>query len=331
MGKTACKLGTFFISIKYRMKRVLITGGFGLVGSAVQSVSLEHASQYEFIFVKSRDYDLSSMEQTKSMFEKYKPEFVIHLAECVGGLFKNMNYKVDMLERNLMMNFNVVKCCHEYGVEKLVACLSTCIFPDKTSYPINEDMLHDGAPHTSNDAYAYAKRMLEIHCQAYRENYGSNFVCVIPTNIYGANDNYSLEDGHVIPSLIHKCHNAKLANDKFVVRGTGTPLRQFIYSTDLARLLMWTLENVNRENIILSVSEIEEVPIEYVARLIARAFNYEQNIVFDASFADGQFKKTADNCKLMNRLGGAFNFTTIEKGIKSSVEWFVDNYETARK
>jgi GDP-L-fucose synthase len=242
-----------------------------------------------------------------------------------------MKYKVDMLERNLMMNFNVVKCCHEYGVEKLVACLSTCIFPDKTSYPINEDMLHDGPPHTSNDAYAYAKRMLEIHCQAYRENYGSNFVCVIPTNIYGPHDNYSLEDGHVIPSLIHKCHNAKLANDKFVVRGTGAPLRQFIYSTDLARLLMWTLENVNRENIILSVSEIEEVPIEYVARLIARAFNYEQHIVFDASFADGQFKKTADNCKLMQKLGGAFHFTTIEKGIKSSVEWFIDNYEQARK
>lgn len=313
------------------MKRVLITGGFGLVGSAMQAVSLECISQYEFIFVKSRDYDLSCMEQTKSMFEKYKPEFVIHLAACVGGLFKNMNNKVDMLERNLMMNFNVVKCCHEYSVEKLVACLSTCVFPDKTSYPINEDMLHDGPPHASNDAYAYAKRMLEIHCQAYRENYGSNFVCVIPTNIYGPHDNYSLEDGHVIPSLIHKCHNAKLMNQNFVVRGTGAPLRQFIYSTDLARLILWTLEKVNRENIILSVSEIEEVPIEHVARLIARAFNYEQHMVFDNSFADGQFKKTADNGKLMNMLKEDFQFTTIEDGIKSSVEWFIDNYDEARK
>ena len=330
-GAPACKLGAFFISIKYTMKRVLITGGFGLVGSAVQSVSLEHTSQYEFIFIKSRDYDLSNMEETMSMFEKYKPEFVIHLAACVGGLFKNMNCKVDMLERNLTMNFNVVKCCHDYGVEKLVACLSTCIFPDKTSYPINEDMLHDGPPHTSNDAYAYAKRILEIHCQAYRENYGSNFVCVIPTNIYGPHDNYSLEDGHVIPSLIHKCYNAKLSNDKFVVRGTGAPLRQFIYSVDLARLLMWTLEKVNRENIILSVSETNEVTIEYVARLIARAFNYEQHMVFDHSFADGQFKKTADNCKLMNLLESSFEFTPIEKGIKSSVEWFINNYDDARK
>jgi GDP-L-fucose synthase len=122
-----------------------------------------------------------------------------------------------------------------------------------------------------------------------------------------------------------------LANDKFVVRGTGAPLRQFIYSVDLARLLLWSLEKVNRENIILSVSETNEVTIEYVARLIARAFNYEQHMVFDHSFADGQFKKTADNCKLMNRLDGSFEFTPIEKGIKSSVEWFINNYDEARK
>ena len=315
------------------MKKLLVTGGSGLVGTAIQHVSLgfDYASQYEFIFIKSCDYDLSDIGQTKSMFEKYEPEYVIHLAACVGGLFKNMNHKVDMLERNLMINYNVVKCCHDYGVEKMVACLSTCIFPDKTSYPINESMLHDGPPHTSNDAYAYAKRMLEIHCQAYRENYGSNFVCVIPTNIYGPHDNYSLEDGHVIPSLIHKCHNAKLANENFVVKGTGAPLRQFIYSIDLAKLILWTLEKVNRENIILSVSEIQEVTIEYVARLIARAFNYESHMVFDNSFADGQYKKTADNCKLVNMLKDEFQFTTIEHGIKSSVEWFVDNYDEARK
>lgn len=312
------------------MKKVLVTGGFGLVGQGIQNISLAYKSKYQFIFVKSSDYDLSSMEQTKEMFSTILPDYVIHLAACVGGLFKNMNYKVDMLERNLMINYNVVKCCHSYKVEKLMACLSTCIFPDKTSYPINEDMLHDGPPHTSNDAYAYAKRMLEIHCQAYRENYGCNFVCVIPTNIYGPHDNYNLEDGHVIPSLIHKCYNAKLTNDDFVVRGTGAPLRQFIYSIDLAKLLVWTLERVDRENIILSVPEKDEVTIEYVARLIARAFHYEEHIVFDSSFADGQYKKTADNTKLMSRLGGVFSFTPIEEGIKSSVEWFINNYEEAR-
>ena len=110
-----------------------------------------------------------------------------------------------MLETNMAINMNVLKCCHKYRVKKVVSCLSTCIFPDKTSYPINEKMLHNGPPHHSNDAYAYAKRMLEVQSKAYREQYGCNFVCVIPTNIYGPRDNFSLEDGHVIPALIHRC------------------------------------------------------------------------------------------------------------------------------
>lgn len=284
-----------------------------------------------FIFVNSKDYDLSSWEDTTRMFEKYKPTHVIHLAACVGGLFKNMNNKVNMLERNLMMNYNVVKCCHQYQVTKLVACLSTCVFPDKTTYPIDESMLHNGPPHESNDSYAYAKRMLEIHCKAYRENYGCDFVCVIPTNIYGPRDNYSLEDGHVIPSLIHKCYLAKQKGCDFVVRGTGKPLRQFIYSLDLGKLLLWVLQNKTEPSIILSVSEKEEVTIEYVARLIASNFDYEDRIVFDSSFADGQYKKTADNSKLMEKLDNSFTFTTIEHGIKNSVAWFIDNYNQSRK
>jgi GDP-L-fucose synthase len=239
-----------------------------------------------------------------------------------------------MLEKNLLMNFNVVKCCHDYKVEKLVACLSTCIFPEKTTYPINEDMLHNGPPHTSNDAYAYAKRMLEIHCQAYRENYGDNFVCVIPTNIYGPHDNFNLEDGHVIPSLIHKCYLAKKNAEDFIVRGTGTPLRQFIYSEDLAELIMWTLDNYNDKSLILSVSEKEEVTIEHVARQIAKAFDYEDRIKFDSSFSDGQYKKTADNSRLVQALQEQslfFSFVNIDLGIEKSVKWFIDNYETARK
>jgi GDP-L-fucose synthase len=120
-----------------------------------------------------------------------------------------MNNKVEMLEKNLIINYNVVKCSHDYGIEKFIACLSTCIFPDNTTYPIKETTLHDGAPHDSNYAYAYAKRMLEIHCRTYREQFGDNFICVIPTNVYGPNDNFYLENGHVIPSLIHKCYLAK--------------------------------------------------------------------------------------------------------------------------
>jgi GDP-L-fucose synthase len=195
-------------------------------------------------------------------------------------------------------------------------------------------MLHNGAPHSSNDAYAYAKRMLEIHCKAYRENYGDNFVCVIPTNIYGPHDNFNLEDGHVLPSLIHKCFLAKKKDVDFDVRGTGAPLRQFIYSEDLAKLILVSLEHFNEESLILSVGEKQEVTIGHVAKLIAQQFDYEDRIVFDYNYSDGQYKKTADNSKLLNLLEEnniSFEFTSIENGISESVGWFKQNYKTLRK
>jgi len=310
--------------------KLLVTGGSGLVGSALKRIK-EKFPKYEFFFISSQDYNLENFKDTIKMFDNIQPDFVIHLAACVGGLFKNMNYKVDMLEKNMMINYNVLKCCHDYQVKKCISCLSTCIFPDKTNYPINEKMLHNGAPHTSNDAYAYAKRMLEIHSKAYQEQYNDNFICVIPTNIYGPNDNYHLEDAHVIPALIHKCYLSKKSGEKFIVKGTGKPLRQFIYSEDLAELFMWVLEKYNqKESVILSVSEKEEVSIKYVAEQIAKCFNYQHMIEFDSSFSDGQYKKTADNSKLKN-LHGEYNFISIEEGIKKSVNWFNSNYKICRK
>jgi GDP-L-fucose synthase len=311
------------------MKRIIITGGSGLVGTGIRSLSHKY-SEYEFVYISSREYDLTSLEKTREMFETYKPYYVIHLAACVGGLFKNMSDKVKMLEDNLMINFNVVKCSHEYKVEKLVACLSTCIFPDKTSYPINESMLHDGPPHGSNDAYAYAKRMLHIQCKAYRETYGDNFVCVIPTNIYGPNDNFNLLDGHVIPSLIHQCYLAIQDGGVFVVKGSGKPLRQFIYSEDLAELLMWTLLNYDGELLILSVPGQAEVHISDVAKIIAKHMGYKDLIIYDEGYSDGQQKKTADN-RLLQEIYGRYNFTNIDEGIRKTVEWFVANYANSRK
>jgi GDP-L-fucose synthase len=274
---------------------------------------------------------LLDLVQVQQLFEKERPDLVIHLAACVGGLFKNINYKVDMYEKNIMINYNVLKTCHDYKVNKVVSCLSTCIFPDKTTYPINEDMLHNGPPHSSNDAYAYAKRMLEIQSKAYQEQYGDNFICVIPTNIYGDNDNYSIKDGHVIPALIHKCYLAKQENKPFVVCGSGKPLRQFIYSLDLAKLIMWSLLEYNeKDSIILSVNEMDEISIEEIARKIAREFDYEHQLVFDTSYSDGQYKKTADNSKLVN-LYSDFEFTNINAGIQNTVQWFKNNYLSIRK
>ena len=308
--------------------KILVTGGSGLIGSAIRSILSDDDSDY--IFISSSDYDLTKMDDTKRMFETHKPTHVIHLAACVGGLFKNMNQKVDMLEKNLLINFNVVKCSHDYKVTKLISCLSTCIFPDNTTYPINETMLHNGPPHNSNYAYAYAKRMLQIHCKTYRDAHGDNFVCIIPTNVYGKCDNFNLEDGHVIPSLIHQGYLAKKEERDFVVKGTGTPLRQFIYADDLARLIIWTMNNYNGESLILSVPESSEISIGRLARTIALHFDYTDHITFDTSFSDGQYVKTADNSMLMKHIGN-FEFTDINQGIQNTIAWFLANFDNIRK
>ena len=171
------------------VEKILVTGGTGLIGKAIQNISKNY--DYKFIFIGSNDCDLTNYNDTFNFFDFIKPDYVLHLAACVGGLFKNMNNKVEMYEKNILINNNVLKSCHLLNVKKVISCLSTCIFPDKTSYPIDESMLHDGPPHNSNDAYAYAKRMLEIQSKAYQQQYNKNFICIIPTNIYGPYDNYS--------------------------------------------------------------------------------------------------------------------------------------------
>ncbi len=313
------------------MKTVLVTGGTGLVGQGIKSISLHFQNQLEFIFISSKQFDLTKSEQVEKMFETHKPNYIIHLAACVGGLFKNMNNKVEMLEKNLLLNYNVIHYSHVYKVEKLIACLSTCIFPNNIpSYPVTEEMLHDGPPHSSNDAYAYAKRMIEIHCKAYRENFGDEFICVSPTNIYGPHDNFNLEDGHVLPVLIHRCFLAKQSKQKFIIRGTGAPLRQFIFSEDVGLAIVKILltENVP-DNIILSVPESQEISIAEIGNMIAKNFDYQDHIVFDNSYSDGQFKKTVSNKRLLT-LFPDFKFISVQDGIQRTIQWFLENKNIAR-
>ena len=309
--------------------KILVTGGTGLVGNGLKSISEKY--NYQFIFLSSKDCNLINYEKADLFFNFTKPDFVIHCAANVGGLYKNMNHKVEMLEDNLIMNYNVLKLSHKYKVKKLICILSTCIFPDKTSYPIDESMLHNGPPHNSNDAYAYAKRLMETHVNAYNEQYNTNFVCVIPTNIYGKHDNFSLENAHVLPALIHKCYLAKQKNEDFTILGTGKPLRQFIYNEDLAELLMFVLEKYeNKKPIILSVDEEDEKSIKEVGTIIAKEFDYIDKIKFDSSFSDGQYKKTASN-KLLKSYLSDFKFTDINIGIKETIKWFENNYNRVRK
>jgi len=316
-------------------KVILVTGGTGLVGKAVQTVVKEdHEGKEEavqWIYLGSADGDLRDYEQTKKIFDKYKPTHVLHLAAFVGGLFRNMKYPVDFWNHNVDMNNNVLKCAHEANCEKVVSCLSTCIFPDKTTYPIDETMVHNGPPHTSNAPYAYAKRMIDIQNHAYHDQYGKMFTSVIPTNIYGPEDNFNLEDAHVIPALVHKCKIAQDSGGELKCFGTGRPLRQFIFCHDLARLMVWSLFNYNSvEPLILSVDENDEISIKDVVDMIVKAMAFEGKVTWMTDKADGQYKKTASNKKL-RALYPDFKFTSMEEGLGRTVKWFKENYENARK
>ncbi|GAA5822329.1 hypothetical protein JCM5353_001574 [Sporobolomyces roseus] len=318
---------------------ILVTGGTGLVGSAIQH-TIDHeavGSRYgkfneddQWVFLSSKDGDLRNLEQTIAIFEKYKPTHVIHLAALVGGLFKNMKYKLTFLRDNCLINDNVMWASKEHGVKKLISCLSTCVFPDKVTYPIDESHVHLGPPHESNFGYAHGKRLVDVYNHAYNEEFGCNFTSAIPTNIFGPHDNYDLEDSHVIPGLVHKCLLAKKNGTPFSVSGSGTPLRQFIYSRDLAKLFIWQLKEYPEiDPIILSVGEKDEITIKQVAEAIVKSVGFQGEVTWDSSKADGQYKKTASNEKLMKYLP-EFEFTPFETALKESVDWFVQNYDSAR-
>uniref|UniRef100_A0A8C6ZVC4 GDP-L-fucose synthase n=1 Tax=Nothoprocta perdicaria TaxID=30464 RepID=A0A8C6ZVC4_NOTPE len=273
-----------------RSTRILVTGGSGLVGRAIAQVVAdgEGRADEEWIFVSSKDADLTSAAETRALFEKHRPTHVIHLAAMVGGLFKNIRCNLDF-------------------------------------------WIHNGPPHSSNFGYSYAKRMIDVQNRAYFEQHGCRFTAVIPTNVFGPHDNFNIEDGHVLPGLIHKVYLAKQTGSPLTVWGTGKPRRQFIYSLDLARLFLRVLREYDEiEPIILSVGEDDEVSIKEAAETIAEAMDFKGELVFDATKADGQFKKTASNGKLRRCLPG-FQFTPFKQAVKETCAWFTANYASARK
>lgn len=313
--------------------RILVTGGSGLVGKAIERIVNEGEKRPNetWIFLSSKDGDLTNAAETRAIFEKYHPTHIIHLAAMVGGLFRNLKYNLDFWRNNVHINDNILNCAYEYGVQKVVSCLSTCIFPDKTSYPIDETMIHNGPPHSSNFGYSYAKRMIDVQNRAYHEQHGCMFTAVIPTNVFGPFDNYNIEDGHVLPGLIHKVYLAKKNGTPLTIWGTGKPRRQFIYSLDLGRLFIWVLREYKEiDPIILSVGEEDEVSIKEAAESIVECMDFKGEVIFDTSKSDGQFKKTASNRKLKNCLP-KFTFTPFKQAIKESCDWFVMNYDIARK
>jgi GDP-L-fucose synthase len=299
--------------------KLLVTGGTGMVGSAIDAD----------LKIGSKDCDLTNSHAVDVFFKEKLPESVIHCAAKVGGVGSNMNFKGEYFYDNIMMNTNVIESSRKYKVKNLVCFLSTCVFPDNVKYPLTVDQIHQGEPHFSNYSYAYSKRMADIQIKAYKEQYNLNYKSVIPCNIYGPNDNFNIENGHVLPSLIHKCYKAKLSNTPLYIWGSGNPLREFIYSKDVAIITKWILENYNEsEPIILSTSE--EISIKNLANLIAKEMKFKGKIIFDTSKPEGQFRKPSDNSKLL-KLIPDLKFTPIEDGIKETIDWFLQNYKNIRK
>ena len=297
---------------------LLVTGGSGLVGTQLMGDVKTDST-----------VDLRDSLLCDELFKKERPNSVIHCAAKVGGLGGNMSMKGEFFYDNIMINTNVIESCRKYNVKKLVCFLSTCVFPDNVKYPLTEKKIHLGEPHNSNYPYAYAKRMADIQIRAYREQYNLNYVSVIPTNIYGPNDNFNLENGHVIPSLIHKCYLAKKNNTDFTVWGSGTPLREFIFSKDVAKLTSWVLDNYSdSEPLILSTSI--EVTIKDVVNLIVKHMNFKGSVVWEDNKPDGQHRKPSDNSKLLSYLPD-FKFTSLDDGLGETIDWFINNYDSSRK
>ena len=299
--------------------KTLITGGYGMVGSAMESQ----------IKLSRETCDLTKPKQTEALFRTIKPDGVIHCAGKVGGIGGNSNYKGEYFYDNLMINTNVIEASRKAGVKNLVAFLSTCVFPDNVKYPLTVDQVHLGEPHESNYPYAYAKRMADVQIRAYREQYGINYTSIIPSNIYGPNDNFNLDHGHVMPMLIHKLYLAKKNKTDFTVWGSGKPLREFIYSKDIAKIAEWALYNYEGTDPLI-VSGDEEVSIKDLVGMLVDEFKFKGKVTFDKTKPDGQHRKPSDN-SLIKELLPDFEYTPFEQGIKETVNWFKENYDEARK
>ena len=295
-----------------------VTGGNGLVGSCITGTHKPRSS----------DVNLLDFDCTYQYMKDNQIDHVVHCAAKVGGVKENSEKLGEFFYENMLMTLNILEASRLCKVKKTVCLLSTCIFPDNATYPITTEQIHLGEPHSSNYGYAYAKRMTEINARAYRDQYGMNIVNVIPCNVYGMGDNFNLQSSHMVPALIHKCYNACKSNTDFEVWGDGSPLREFIYSKDLGKLIDWVLQNYNDEEALI-LSTDEEVSVKEIVSIICDEFNFQGNLIFDKSMPAGQYRKPSDNSKLKTLLPN-FEYTPIRDGIRETVKWFIKNYEMAR-
>ncbi len=309
--------------------KILVTGGNGMLGRNLRDLINSAGDENSWLFPRSTELNLLDIECVDKYIKENKPDFVLHLAANVGGLFKNLKYGVELFRENIFMNENLLECCNKYNVEKGIFCCSTCIFPNEPKvYPMTEEMMIDGEPHHSNSGYAYAKRMLYVQCQNYNKQYNRKYICITPGNMYGKYDNFNLEDCHVFPALIRRFYEASVGEEKKIEIKTGLQSqRQFISAVDVGKIILMMInnfDNVDYTNIILAGDEI------YITELVYKIGKLFENVnikIIDDE--KGQLKKTCSN-KLLKEKFNNFKFSDLDDDLIEITKWYKNNIFNVR-
>jgi GDP-L-fucose synthase len=302
--------------------KIYVAGHRGLVGSAIVR-KLQQQGYGNLLTATSRELDLREQAATRDFFARERPEYVFLAAARVGGILANSRYPADFIYQNLMIEVNVIESARLSGVSKLLCLGSTCIYPKMAPQPLKEEYLLTGPLEPTNEWYAVAKIAGIKLCQAYQRQYGSQFISVMPTNLYGPEDNFDLESSHVMPALIRNFHEAKVAKAPTVtVWGSGKPLREFLHVDDCAAACLYLMEQYNDEGIV-NIGVGEDVSIAELAALVGEAVGYQGEIVYDASKPDGTPRKLVDTTKI-NALGWRAGIS-LPEGIRSTYQWFLEH------
>lgn len=303
--------------------KIYVAGHNGMVGSAI--VRQLKSNGFTNLLVKtSKELDLTNQQAVNSFFETEKPDYVFLAAAKVGGIHANNVYRADFLYQNLMIEANVIHAAYLNKVTKLLFLGSSCIYPKMAPQPLKEEYLLTGFLEATNEPYAIAKIAGIKLCESYRRQYGCNFISAMPTNLYGPNDNYDLNNSHVLPALIRKFHTAKLENQLQVeIWGTGTPLREFLHVDDLAAACLFLMKNYNEE-LFVNVGSGTDISIKDLALLVKKTVGYKGDLVFNTSKPDGTPRKLMDVSRI-NQLGWKHNIS-LEEGIKTVYEEVKDTF-----
>jgi GDP-L-fucose synthase len=306
-----------------KASKIYIAGHRGMVGSAIFR-KLEKEGYSNLLTRTSSELDLRDQKAVTDFFLKEKPDYVFLAAAKVGGIIANNTFRADFLFENLSIQNNVIHQSYLNGVKKLMFLGSSCIYPKHAPQPLREEYLLTGLLETTNEPYAIAKIAGIKMCEAYRSQYGCNFISVMPTNLYGFNDNYHPQNSHVLPALIRKFHEAKLNSaDHVTILGTGSPRREFLFSDDLANACYYLMQNYDEPGMI-NVGTGEDITIKELALLIQEIIGFKGDLVFDPSKPDGTPRKLLDVSKLHSK--GWRHEVDLEQGIRKVYDDFIKNY-----